>query len=912
MPIPKNVVESVFSGIELPLNLEANLALLLELALRAIGRQSSPEVLPLLEQIAANPGRRPLTEHLQTIEERIAPLSISQKRELIRSYNLIFHLFNAAEKLHITNINREREKAGTRRMTINEAIRRLKSESDQDIEIEEQIKRIRVLPTITAHPTEARRLSVLQKLDEVANNLALFNNPDLTPVEKRRLKSKIFRSITLLNSTSPLRDTRPDALQEVNFAVHYLSRTIWDIVPALYQDLADAVYETYGRELPLDKINMIGFRSWIGGDRDGNPNVTSVITKQTLSIFRKEVLKLHIKEIKRLRRDISISTDLASLPEKLLQSIEADREMLPTVTAPEYLAKEPFRLKFDLVLAKLETCVLNPAFYQAQDFLNDLILVRDALIESGFSEITRDSTLFRLIQRVRAFGFHFAAIDIRQHSSAHEKAVAELLAAAGALSNYSQLTEQEKVKILAEQISSKRSLLASAESGLSAESKELVSVFNLVKEAIERNPSSIGSYVISMTHEVSDMLEVLFLMKETGLAINEGNHLRGALDIVPLFETIEDLEKSEPLLRDILSDALYRRHVKSRGDFQEVMLGYSDSNKDGGFLSSNILLHKACAKLAGAAAPFGIELGLFHGRGGTIARGGGRSVHAIRASSGASQGGYLRFTEQGEVISFRYGLPALAHRHLEQILGAMITRNTASEGSLPDEVLTFMEELSRRSLAAYRKLIQAPEFWSWYMKTTPVEFISKLRIASRPVSRSAAELDFENLRAIPWGFAWNQSRFMAPSWYGMGTALAESDFNPLKGLYDKYPFIRNLFDGLELELARSRIEIGSRYAKNSPQKITSMILEEHAKTKEAVLKIKGAGVLLDSRRLIQNLIVLRNRHLDAVHVIQRLLLEDYYGTGGEVEGLKAEDKIQIEKAILESINTIAAALQTTG
>ncbi|MCO6431944.1 MAG: phosphoenolpyruvate carboxylase [Deltaproteobacteria bacterium] len=898
-------MQRFFRNVELPPALEDDFSLLLEAALSTIERRAGQRFIALIDNIAliSEQNFTAPEEGLKQIEEILTKLSPLEMSELISCYSLLFHLFNAAEKLHICRINREREKDGTKKHTIGQSVHALSAALSAE-ELNNRLANLTVVPTITAHPTEARRLTVLYKLDEIAKNLSSFRTPGLTERESLNYKSKVVRSVMLLAATSALREAKPDPLQEVRFALHYLAGTMWQIVPDLYLDL----YYSCPAELQssIHRHEVIKFRSWIGGDRDGNPYVTTAVTEATLKLQREQVMILHRSELRRLRRDISISMQKVTVSRDLLASIARDLERLGNQEPPPFLKNEPFRLKLDLIDMKMEGALQDKSFYRSADLIDDLEILAQALRDAGYGKIAEEgSTLFRCLCRARVFGFHFAALDIRQHSAVHEEVIDEIFRKAEVCSNYKGLNEEQRVALCAKELSSARPLLFD-DSELSPAAQETLGLFRLIRREKESDPEALQSYIISMTHSCSDLLEVLLLMKETGLRRKNGDRWESDLNIVPLFETISDLENSKPLLEEMLSNDVYREHLSSLGDFQEIMLGYSDSNKDGGFLISTLLLQKACLKLVYAAEKFGVRVGLFHGRGGTIARGGGRSVHAIRLSSGTQSRGYIRFTEQGEVISFRYGLPALAHRHLEQIINAMLTEGSKPVQKLEPQANELLKSLSQKSLQTYRALIDHPDFWQWYVKSTPVEFISKLPIASRPVSRSTSQVSFEGLRAIPWGFAWNQSRFMAPSWYGVGAALKDADIQALRSDYSREPFFKVIIDSLELELARARILIEKRYAKDSSPNITEMILDEHARALEGVLSIKGAQTLLESRALIRNLIILRNRHLDAVHIIQRLLIEEYHRTKDKPE------RALLEKYILESINTIAAALQTTG
>ena len=895
-------------GIKLPKMLEDDFTLLVDAAFHTITKITGKPFIELMEQVSEISKENYLIpiEGLRRIEKLLTDLPLKDKGNLIFCYGLLFHLLNAAEKLHICRINRDRERDGSKKNTIHQAIEEFRAAHSQT-ELAQVLSSLSVIPTITAHPTEARRLTVLYKLDEIAKNLSSLHIPELTPRESLTYKNKIVRSVMLLAATSTLRDSKPDPMQEVLFSLHYLSGTVWQIVPELYLDFFYSLPEDIKQTVHYHQL--ISFRTWIGGDRDGNPNVTTTITEQTLNILRRKVIELHRSEIQRLRRDISISAHKMHSTPELLGSISNDQKALNQGPPAAFIQNEQFRMKFDLIDMKLERALNDRTFYTASDFINDLNIIKRALNEVGYREISENgSTLFNCLCRARAFGFHFAALDIRHHSSVHESVIDELLRKAEISSNYKELDESKKVELLTEELKLTRPLVVNS-ADLSGQAQEMLNLFRLIKTEKDINPECIQSYVISMTHSCSDLLEVLLLMKECGLRQKEDGTWRSSLDIVPLFETISDLEHSNDLLNEFLTNEIYREHLKSRSDFQELMLGYSDSNKDGGFLIATLLLQKACLKLADTAEKNGVRLGIFHGRGGTIARGGGRSVNAIKLSSGNQGKGYIRFTEQGEVISFRYGLPALAHRHLEQIMHAMISESQGTVQKAKPYESAVISKLSEISFRKYRELIDHADFWQWYVKTTPIEFISKLRIASRPVSRSASGVSFTDLRAIPWGFAWNQCRFMVPSWYGVGSALKEVDIAALKQSYREEPFFKVIIDSLELELARSRIVIGERYANNSSTTLTKLITEEHDLTLQAILSIKDQTTLLQNRDLIRNLIIFRNRHLDAVHIIQKLLIEEFH----TAERDKSEtDGSPLEKYILESINTVAAALQTTG
>src|SRR5699024_3035029 len=413
--------------------------------------------------------------------------------------------------------------------------------------------------------------------------------------------------------------------------------------------------------------------------------------------------------------------------------------------------------------------------YTAQDFQGELELIVDSLRESGLEEVASVGEIHHLITRARTFGFHMAALDIRQHSRIHEHAVSELLKVANVTDDYSALAEDEKIALLSRELQNPRPL-SPVKKQLSDETTQMLETFSLVNEMLAVDPNCFGDYIISMTHGVSDMLEVLILAKETGLWNNDEGSVESAINVVPLFETIEDLEECGRLMSEIFENELYQKQLQARDNFQEIMVGYSDTNKDGGYWMANWALEKGQQALGEVCREYDVDMRIFHGRGGTVGRGGGHSNEAILALPPVSNDGRIRFTEQGEVISFRYSLASIARRHLEQIVNAVIRVTVAEPRSVnqQDKFHQTMEQLAGRSMEAYRELIDDDHFWSWFTQKTPIEHISRLPITSRPVSRGEGEkVDFEGLRAIPWVFSWTQVRYNVPGWYGTGVRSEE-------------------------------------------------------------------------------------------------------------------------------------------
>ncbi|MEX2463635.1 MAG: phosphoenolpyruvate carboxylase, partial [Balneolaceae bacterium] len=722
--------------------------------------------------------------------ERIAQMSVDEIRNLLRLTTIFFHLVNSLEQHEIIRINRERAKKididHPRAESIADALKFFKKSGFSYDDALEIFKKLDIQPTITAHPTEARRRSILHKQENITEMIGDLDDDDLTPNEKDARLKQIVNEIALLISTDEVRSERLTVEDEVENGLFYFTSSIWSTIPRLYDEVRSGFAQQYDKvpDLPI----IMRYRSWIGSDRDGNPNVTRDVTWNTLLEHRSAALKLYLKELEKIRRYLSISQNLVNVSDELVKSLKKDEQEVPLSTQyKRHYKNEPYRRKLTHIMHRMrnmlndlkgsEGDVLKSSeSYRAADFINDLDLIFDSLVENGLEDVARYGDFNDLKIRAYTFGFHLAALDIRQHSGVHEKAVAELLSAANVNDQYSSLNEKEKVDLLVQELRNPRPL-APKNAKLSKPTVEILNVFNLISTILELDENAFGSYIISMTHGVSDMLEVVILAKEAGLWWFENGGVESKIDIVPLFETIEDLDISAGLMEDILENPIYNLQLKARNNFQEVMLGYSDSNKDGGYWMANWALQKGQLELGRVLRDKEVDFRLFHGRGGTVGRGGGRSNRAILALPSISNNGRIRFTEQGEIISFRYSLPEITRRHLEQVVNAVV-RVTAGEGQKPiqegEQAEEIMSQIANGSMKAYRELIDDENFWNWFKTITPVEHIGNLPIASRPVSRGGDKgLQFANLRAIPWVFGWTQVRYNVPGWFGLGSALDE-------------------------------------------------------------------------------------------------------------------------------------------
>jgi phosphoenolpyruvate carboxylase len=568
------------------------------------------------------------------------------------------------------------------------------------------------------------------------------------------------------------------------------------------------------------------------------------------------------------------------------------------------------------------------ADYTADDLLADLDLLAASLNEHGFREAGRSGRLHRLRALVKTFGFHLAALDVRQHSGVHEETVAALLRAAGVEDDYAGLPEDEKLAVLEAELTNPRPLVADHDA-LPEPAAELMEVFDVIRAIRAVDPDAVGSYIVSMTHTVSDLLEPMLLAKEAGLGSVRDGALQCPIDMVPLFETIDDLAAADDRMETLFNHPVYAAQLEGRDGFQEIMLGYSDSNKDGGYWMANWALHKAINDLGIVCDEYDVDLRLFHGRGGTVGRGGGRTSQAIRALPPVVHNGRIRMTEQGEIISFRYALPDIARRHVEQLVNATLTSTAEAQDqdsyqsmftdkvAADSDVADLMDRFAEYAMAAYRDLIddgRGPG-WQWYTQVTPIQHISRLPIASRPVSRASGEgVDFDSLRAIPWVFAWTQPRYIVPGWYGTGHALArllEEDpdrLDTFRSLYQDWPFFQTVLDSAQREMARARLSIAKQYdaLNESGPSFHDTIAADYEQAEAAILRITGQDALFDNSPVLKKSIRLRNPYTDVLNLRQVELMKRYRATEDDA------DQEALGEALLLSLNGIAAAMQSTG
>lgn len=847
-----------------------------------------------------------------SVAKDLRALSTSQLEWLVRAFTTFFHLINKAEQEEIIRINREREKYADsdhpRSESIAQAVKALKDKGLSFDQVVEVIGKTDIQPTLTAHPTEARRRSILYIQKEIASRLSRLNREALFGRSEAELFQEIYNEVVLMLNTDDVRASKIRVEDEIANGIYFLTGAIWEVIPSIHRDVTEALQEYFGKSTELPAI--VRYRTWIGGDRDGNPFVTADLTRYALLELRKAALSMHKSELQVLRRELSISERQAPIAPWFVEKVHATLE---TVTIDPEVRRvyvhEPFRLWVNILLARIEAQLASPSTisYPVADYAADIDLMRKALVESGFSSIASFGRLARIQVLIKTFGFHLAALDIRQHSDIYGSTVAELMRLSGVSATYSSLSEDEKCAVLRAEIENPRPLVPRS-AKLSPETQSTIDTFLLIRDAMRSDPAAIGSVIISMTHHVSQILEVVLLAKETG------NH--ETFDVVPLFETIEDLQNSAVLMAKAIADPSYAKVLEKRGRFQEIMLGYSDSNKDGGYWMANWALHLAQKSLAEACAAHKVDVRLFHGRGGTVGRGGGRANQAVTALPRACHNGRIRFTEQGEVISFRYANPDIAHRHIEQVVNAVF--RTTAKASYSNQtvwqqfpgVADVMHGVADESMRTYRQLIDDKGFWAWYTSITPIEHISRLPIASRPVSRkTGSEVDFNSLRAIPWVFAWTQVRYNVPGWYGIGHALTRAidqhGLDLFRNLYSEWAFFKAVIDNAQREMARAHLKAATWYDKGGSSSFHKKILNEFDAASKAIQAITSQEELLQSTPVIRKSIRLRNPYTDVLNLSQVELMRRW-------ETATDAEKDTLRHVLFLSINGIAAAMQSTG
>ena len=890
---------------------------------RTLIRQEGEQLLERVERV-----RTLIREDREEEAARLlGELPAGDSRRLARAFTTYFHLANVAEQVH-----RGRDLALARRGRggwLAQAAERIRAADPAGAELEELLERFEVKPVFTAHPTEAARRTVLSKLRQLAALLDELERARGDAGAEARAFARLEELIDLLWQTDEIRIVRPDVLDEARNAVYYLDELSAGPVPDTLDELARQL-DRVGLALP-PTARPIVFGSWIGGDRDGNPNVSAEHTEAVLSLQSEHGIRRATAVIDSLRGDLSSSVRIAAVSAELEASLAADLDLLPELE-PRYLrlnAEEPYRLKLTCMRQKL----LNTRerfsgarphqpgrdYLDERELLAELRLISDSL-RAHRGGLIAAGRVARAGRAIAAFGLGMASLDVREEAGAHHRALGQLLDRAGeSPTPYAELSRQARTELLAAELTSRRPL-APTPPPLDAEGARTFATFEAIRAAqATYGDGAIPTYVISMCRGVDDVLAVAILAREAGLLDLDAG--RAQLDIVPLLETIEELSHADELLGALLDQPSYRRIVALRGDRQEVMLGYSDSNKEAGIAASQWQVHRAQQRLRDAAGARGVRLRLFHGRGGTVARGGGPTHDAILAQPPGTLDGEIKLTEQGEVISDKYLLPELARENLELTLGAaleasVLHRRPRMSAEQLGRWTETMEVISAAAFERYRELVEAPDLAEYFIASTPVELLAELHLGSRPARRPESGGGIAGLRAIPWVFGWTQSRQVVPGWFGVGSGLAAAQAaglgENLEEMAEHWPFFANFLANIEMTLFKTDIEIAGHYVERLvPAELASpfeAIRAEHELTLGQVLGVSGHPELLAANPELARTLRVRDAYLAPLHYLQISLLERWR----QARAAEGEADPDLGRALLLTVNGIAAGLRNTG
>jgi len=850
--------------------------------------------------------------------------------DILKAFSLYFQLINLAEDNHRIRRNRayERDREEEQRHSLPWVVRRMKEKGVSAEEMQSILHDLDISLVFTSHPTEIKRKTVIDKLEYIANELRDLDSTRPTPFERDVSDLKIKTSINSLWQTRFRQERRVRVLEEVKSTLYYFDRTLLEETPKLYRRLDRALRQAYP-EHDFDLPMFLRFGSWSGGDRDGNPYVKPRTTLETLKLQKQLILERYREKVELLMQQLSHSTVVTDFSASFRASLERDAERYPEL-AEELEAWEPtelFRKKCAFIKHRLDETLdalssfpgtMEKRGYGSSDaFLEDLQQIENALASQN-DEAVRHETLQDLIWMVRIFGFYTARLDIRDHRDRVRDTASELLRKAGLIDEcLDEFDEDRQQELLAREIGNPRPLYNDTSMKVSDRAQDVMETFEMIDDAQEYvDEDCIHQYILSMTHDPSDLLCCVLLAKEAGLLeVEEGRICSSQIKFVPLVETIYDLQEVQSFLDDLFSLDIYDDLLDETDRFQEIMIGYSDSNKDGGILSSSWLLYRSQKNIASICEEHDVEFRIFHGRGGTIARGGGPTYRAILAQPEPAKNGRIKITEQGEVIFFRYFNKHLAQREFEQLTSAMLMSQVEETGE-PEGVPEVMDDLADRSLRNYRELIyETDDLFTYFQEATPIQELEWIHAGSRPKSRSDTN-NIEDLRAITWVFSWMQNRHLLPGWYGLGQSLAEAmdddliSMDELKELYEEWLYFRSIINNIQMSMAKTDMKIARVYSRltDDPdlgERIFDHVRSEYQRTRDLLLEITGQETLLENNYVLRRSIMLRNPYVDPLSYIQVHLLQQIREDGDEVD----EDLIE---AFTLSVNGIAAGLKNTG
>jgi phosphoenolpyruvate carboxylase len=883
-------------------------------------RQEGRDVLDLVERV-----RRLVREDRDAAAAILSEVDAVTATRLVRAFTAYFHLANIAEQVHrARELQAIREERGS---WLSQAVERIAAAGVAPGELSADIAHLAVRPVFTAHPTEAARRTVLTKLRQIA---ALLDDRERASGEagERRVRRRLEELIDLLWQSDELRVAKPDVVDEARNAVYYLDELHRNAVPDTLETLVDELGRL-GVDLPVG-ARPLRFGSWIGGDRDGNPNVLPATTLEVLSLHHEHAVRDALAVIDELRADLSSSVRITGVTAELEASLAADLERLPELD-PRYRrlnAEEPYRLKLTCVRHKLLNTRARIArrrahepgrdYLGAGELLADLALVRDSLLLHR-GELVARGRLEQGMRTLAAFGLHLATLDVREHADAHHHAIGQLFDRLDGGEPYRERSRDERRALLAAELPSRRPL-APTPPPLDAAGARTYETLRAIRRALDAHgPDAIESYIVSMCRGADDVLAAAVLAREARLIDLDAGVAR--IGFVPLLETIAELRRAGELLDELLCEPSYRRVVRLRGDVQEVMVGYSDSNKEAGIATSQWEIHQAQQRLRGVAARHGVRLRLFHGRGGTVGRGGGPTHDAILAQPWGTLDGEIKLTEQGEVISDKYLLPALARENLELTLAAAVEASVLRRApQRTEEELArwagVMEVVSEAAQRRYCELVEDPGLPEYYFASSPVELLADMHLGSRPSRRPDAGAGLEGLRAIPWVFGWTQSRQIVPGWFGVGSGLAAAReaglADVMTDMHERWRFFTTFLSNVAMTLVKTDLALAGHYVERLVPRdlhhLFDAIRAEHHLTVAEILRVTGQDRLLAANPILEQTLRVRDGYLAPLHLLQVTLTARYR----EDRDAGRHPDPAVARALLLTVNGIAAGLRNTG
>ena len=853
---------------------------------------------------------------------------------VIRSFSKYFALVNVAEEAYLYIHRMDRLKRGFESWegSFDQTLREFKDSEIDITKLQKMMDTLHYSPVFTAHPTEAKRRSKLEAMRRIFNTLLDLQLYKGSSIARDEIIDKLQAQILILWRTDEVRLKKPTVIDEVENGLYYFRTSLFKAVPEVYKDLEKAIKRVYHSDA-IKIPSFIKFGSWIGGDRDGNPFVTPEITREAICMHAETALHEYVRRAQNLSTLLTHSIQLTSPSEEFMVSLNNDQKYLENALkdSTQDFAKEPYRRKLKVIRYRLQQKLkvisnykkniqrdINDSYNSEADLLKDLYLIRDSLT-SDHDKILLDYGLNDFIRLVETFGLHLVSLDIREESSKHTDAVSEIFTIINK-SDYEKLSEEDRLSAL-EQIINSDITKEDVYDKLSDASKNVLEVFETMKTLRGKiSDQALGNYVISMTHNASHIFEVILLAKIANLVCKKNGKLESNIKITPLFETIEDLTRIEEILEKLFSNKLYTNLItKCDNKFQEVMLGYSDSCKDGGILSSSWSLYKAQQEVLSISNKYNVNCQLFHGRGGTVGRGGGPTHNAILAQPDNTVNGMIKITEQGEVLSYKYAVPQSASYELELAVGGLMKASRHLVIQEHNDYASFEENMKIMALEGERKYRELTDdnkdIMDYFYQATPVKELGELNIGSRPSHRKQTERSKYSIRAIPWVFGWSLSRHTLPAWYGLGSALSKlmneknKNLDDLKSMYSEWPFFKVLIENIQMALAKADLDIARDYGelvenRESAKNIINDIEEEYKLTVTMLLEILESDELLSENKKLSLSLIRRKPYLDPLNYIQVMLLKKHRGSA-------EKDKSKFNM-LLRTIHAIAIGMRNTG